>query len=45
MEQAPAPLLANQQETTAREQITTCLKSLSKDDYNDLLDKMMNKDF
>ena len=44
-EQAPTPLLANQQETTTREQITTCLKNLSKDDYNDLLDEMMAKDF
>ena len=43
-EQAPIPL-ANQQETTAHEQITACLKNLSKDDYNDLLDEMMTKDF
>ena len=41
-EQAPAPP-AN--ETTPREQITACLKNLSKDDYNDLLNEMMTEDF
>ena len=41
-EQAPVPP-AN--ETTAREQITACLKNLSKDDYNDLLNEMMTEDF
>ena len=43
-EQAPAPP-ANQQETSARDQITACLKSLSKDDYNELLNEMMTEDF
>ena len=36
---------ANTQDTTAREQITSCLKNLSKDEYNDLLNKMMTEDF
>ena len=45
MEQAPAPLPVDQPETTAHEQITASLKNLSKDDYNDLLDEMMTKDF
>ena len=36
---------ANAQDTTAREQITSCLKNLSKDEYNDLLNEMMTKDF
>ena len=44
-EQAPVPLLANQQEVTTCEQITACLKNLSKDDYNELLNKMMTEDF
>ena len=44
-EQAPVSLLANQQENTAREQITACLKNLSKDDYNELLNEMMTEDF
>ena len=45
-EQIPVPLpTTDQPETSAREQIATCLKSLSKDDYNDLLDEMMAKDF
>jgi hypothetical protein len=35
----------NDQNTTPREQITTCLKNLSKDEYNDLLNEMMTKDF
>ena len=45
MEQAPAPLPTNDQEITAHEQITTCLKSLSKDKYNNLLNEMMTEDF
>ena len=46
MEQAPAsPVIANQQETPVREQIVTCLKNLSKDDYDELLNEMMTKDF
>ena len=45
-EQAPIPLpTTNQQETSAREQIATCLKTLSKDDYDKLLNEMMTKDF
>ena len=45
-EQAPVPLPAiNQQEAPAREQIAVCLKNLSKDDYNELLNEMMTKDF
>ena len=45
MEQAPAPPPANQQEVTARKQITACLKNLSKDNYNKLLNEMMTEDF
>ena len=45
MEQAPVPLSTDNQETTPREQITTCLKNLSKDKYNDLLNEMMTEDF
>ena len=45
MEQAPVPPLTNDQGTTAYEQITTCLKSLSKNEYNDLLNEMMTEDF
>ena len=45
-EQALVPLpAANQQETPAREQIAVCLKNLSKDDYDELLNEMMTKDF
>ena len=45
-EQVQAPLSAtNQQETPAREQIAACLKNLSKDDYDELLNEMMTKDF
>ena len=44
-EQAPVPLSANSQKVTTREQITACLKNLSKDDYNELLNEMMTKDF
>ena len=45
-EQAPIPLPnTNQQETSAREQIATCLKNLSKDDYDELLNEMITKDF
>ena len=45
LEQAPAPPPTNSQETNAHEQITTCLKNLSRDEYNDLLNEMMTKDF
>ena len=45
-EQAPTPLPAmNQQEAPVREQIAACLKTLSKDEYDELLDEMMTKDF
>ena len=44
-EQALAPLPSNQQEVTAHDQITACLKNLSKDDYNKLLNEMMTEDF
>ena len=44
-EQAPVPPPTNQQEVTARNQITSCLKNLSKDDYNELLNEMMTEDF
>ena len=45
-EQAPLPLpTMNQQDTPPREQIATCLKTLSKDEYDELLDEMMTKDF
>ena len=44
MEQAQVPP-ANTQDTTAWEQITSCLKNLSKDEYNDLLNEMMTEDF
>ena len=43
-EQAPVPLPANQEATT-REQITAHLKGLSKDEYHELLNEMMNEDF
>ena len=45
-EQAPPPSsTTNQQEPPARERIATCLKTLSKDEYDELLDEMMTKDF
>ena len=45
-EQAPIPPPAtSQQEAPAREQIAACLKTLSKDEYDELLDEMMTKDF
>ena len=45
-EQAPIPSpTMSQQEAPAREQIAACLKTLSKDDYDELLDEMMTKDF
>ena len=44
-EQAPAPLPTNQQEIATREQITSCLKNLPKEEYNDLLNEMMTEDF
>ena len=45
-EQAPSPSpTINQQEISACDQITTCLKNLSKDDYNKLLNEMMTEDF
>ena len=43
-EQVPVSPPVNQ-EATAREQITACLKNLSKDDYNELLNEMMTEDF
>ena len=42
---APTPPTTNDQGITAREQITMCLKGLSKDKYNDLLNEMMTEDF
>ena len=45
MEQTPTTPPNDGQGATAREQITTCLKNLSKDKYNDLLNEMMTKDF
>ena len=45
MDQTPAAPPIDNQGMTAQEQITTCLKSLSKDKYNDLLNKMMTEDF
>ena len=45
MEQTPALPPTNGQETTAHEQITTCLKNLLRDKYNDLLNEMMTEDF
>ena len=44
MEQVQPPL-TNIQDTTVKEQITSSLKSLSKDEYNNLLNEMMTKDF
>ena len=43
-EQAQTPT-TGEQGTAAHEQITACLKNLSKDDYNDLLNEMMTEDF
>ena len=45
IEQTPVAPPIDSQGTSAREQITTCLKNLSKDEYNDLLNEMMTKDF
>ena len=46
MKQAPVPPpTINQQEAPACEQIAACLKTLSKDEYDELLDEMMTKDF
>ena len=45
MEQTPATTSNEDQGTTAREQIITCLKNLSKNEYNNLLNEMMTKDF
>ena len=49
IDQAPVLLTAppsnNDQGTTPCEQITTCLKNLSKDEYNNLLNEMMTEDF
>ena len=45
MEPAPALPMVNDQGVTPHEQITTCLKNLSKDEYNDLLNEMMTEDF
>ena len=45
MKQTQAPLPVSNQGTTACEQITSCLKNLSKDEYNDLLNEMMTEDF
>ena len=45
-EQAPIPLpTTKQQDAPACEQIAACLKTLSKDEYDELLDEMMTKDF
>ena len=33
------------QATNSREQVLSCLKNLSKDEYNDMLNKMMTEDF
>ena len=44
-EQTSVPPPVNQQENATRDQITACLKSLSKDNYNKLLNEMMTKDF
>ena len=45
-EPAPVPPpTTTQQETPPREQIATCLKNLSRDDYDELLNEMMTKDF
>ena len=45
MEQTPVTPPIDSQGMSAREQITTCLKNLSKDKYNDLLNEMMTEDF
>ena len=44
-EQAPNPPTTDQRETPAREQLVACLKNLPKDDYDELLNEMMTKDF
>ena len=36
---------ATAQTTTSREQVLSCLKNLSKEEYNDVLNKMMTEDF
>ena len=41
---SPPPVI-NQQDAPPREQIAACLKTLSKDEYDELLDEMMTKDF
>ena len=41
----PAAPPSNDQGSTPREQITTRLKNLSKDEYNNLLNEMMTEDF
>ena len=43
--QAPTSPPTIQQEVTTCNQITACLKNLSKDDYNELLNEMMTEDF
>ena len=45
IEQTPVPPPTNDSGATPCEQITTCLKNLSKDEYNDLLNEMMTEDF
>ena len=45
MDQTTAPPSNNDHGATPCEQITTCLKNLSKDEYNDLLNEMMTEDF
>ena len=45
-EQVPSPPpTTNQQDAPPHEQIAACLKTLSKDEYDELLDEMMTKDF
>ena len=44
IEQTQVPPV-NDQDITAWEQITSCLKNLSEDKYNDLLNEMMTEDF
>ena len=44
-EQVPICPPTDQQETPAREQLVACLKNLPKDDYDELLNEMMTKDF
>ena len=45
MEQVPVPPSINDQGITPRKQVTACLKNLSKDEYNDLLNEIMTEDF